>query len=302
MRIYFLLISLVMASLATPFETIYHSGDTTANYYTLTIPKKSIERVFLLLPCLGKTPEQFLSTIGVDSLLQESNTLLMVASPEGFLTHYCNEQSMVRLEKMLAEVAERFDLGRSCELVLGGFSIGGTGALRFAEQLEGGTRHSAFSLAGVMAVDPPLDLARFWHSMEHTVATSKLEGSRFEAQYMLDIFSDHLGGSPEEVPSVYRRVSPFLASEFDGGAIAWLRRTPVRLYVEPALDWWKEHRGELYENQNSFDIDQLEAKGALKRLMVSRTENCGVRPDGSRHPHSWSIVHEPGLIAWMESL
>jgi len=34
-------------------------------------------------------------------------------------------------------------------------------------------------------------------------------------------------------------------------------------------------------------------------IKLSETQNKGIRGDGARHPHSWSIVDQEELIEWI---
>jgi hypothetical protein len=43
---------------------------------------------------------------------------------------------------------------------------------------------------------------------------------------------------------------------------------------------------------------QLQLLGNLQAELIT-TQGRGMRPDGNRHPHSWSIVDEKELQAWL---
>jgi hypothetical protein len=48
-------------------------------------------------------------------------------------------------------------------------------------------------------------------------------------------------------------------------------------------------------------VNQLKNFGSKKAELIT-TFGKGFREDGSRHPHSWSIVNEQELIAWFTGL
>jgi hypothetical protein len=114
-----------------------------------------------------------------------------------------------------------------------------------------------------------------------------------------------LGGAPDEVPEAYRRNSPLVASLPDGGNARLLRSTPVRLYTEPDVDWWITQR-----NLDLYDMHVLDHAAFTNVLRIAgnpdaeliTTSGKGFRPNGLRHPHSWSIVDEAELAEWIGRL
>ncbi len=304
MKVVGVLIAVIcICSFAQSTKTIYRiEGDTTQNYYIVSEPNSTIERVLFLLPGMGDTPEEFIEEIGLDSLLEQSATLIVIGTPEGFLTHYLNAESRVIMNEMISEVKESYRLSDDVKLILGGFSIGGNGVLQYAQDIiqEDFTEH--LPLTGVFTVDPPMDWEHDWHSMKRIVANNFAEVAVFEANFFLDLIVNNLGGSPEEFYENYVESSPFIASHPRGGNLSLLKNIPLRFYTEPDSLWWKTERNAEYEDLNCFSIDKAEAMFGGENLEVIRTENRGVRTDGTRHPHSWSIVDEVELIQWINSL
>jgi hypothetical protein len=111
-----------------------------------------------------------------------------------------------------------------------------------------------------------------------------------------------LGGSPDDQPARYLQMSPFSAFAEAGGQGRLLARVPVRLYTEPDIQWWMTNRKVDYYSMNALDaaglILQLKLLGNRDAELIT-TQERGVRPNGERHPHSWSIVDEPELQAWI---
>ncbi len=298
-----LLTTICFNSFAQKIETVYRiENDTTQNYYIVSEPDSSIETVLFLLPGMGDTPEGFIEEIGLDSLLKKSSILVVIGTPEGFLTHYLNPESRVIMNEMIGEVKESYQLNDDVGLVLGGFSIGGNGVLQYAQDAIQGDFVEHLSLKGVFTVDPPMDWEHDWHSMKRIIANNFAEVAVFEANFFLDFMTKNVGGAPEEFYENYVESSPFIASHPDGGNLSLLKDTPLRFYTEPDTLWWKTERNAEYEDLNCFSIDKAEAEFDSDKFEVIRTENRGVRSDGTRHPHSWSIVDEVELIQWINSL
>ena len=187
-------------------------------------------------------------------------------------------------------------------VAIGGISLGGTAAVRYAEHCASGRCDSAATPRAVFAVDAPLDMERLWRSATVILGRGAPESNLQETQWLLDRLTNVLGGPPDIARASYAAYSPFLYFARDGGNARLLLRTPLRLYTEPDIDYWVEQRRYDYYNTNAFD-----AAGLTNRLLLSGHEDValittsgqGFRPDGTRNPHSWSIVDEDDLVRWI---
>jgi hypothetical protein len=116
-------------------------------------------------------------------------------------------------------------------------------------------------------------------------------------------FRKEFGGSPTEVGEVYRRQSAVSTLAPDGGNARWLKDTPIRLYIEPAIEWKLEHWDRDVYSSNVTDltalVNVLRLLGNKDAELITTSEK-GHRPDGTRNPHSWSIVDEPQLVEWLK--
>lgn len=287
-------------------KTVYREkGNTSSNYYLLVHPKDDIKNIVFLLPGFGNTPEMFLEEIAIEEFTKENNILLVIASPKGRLTHYLDNGSMVIIDEILKEIIKDYSFSESVNIIFVGFSIGGTGATRYSEYFIGGKSINNFTLKGLVLVDPPLDFERFWNSSQRKIAKDFSPISVKESKFMLNILSTQFGGSPLNNYKNYKKISPFLASQEDGGNASLLKKLPILIYTEPDLIWWKENRGIDSEDLNSLDIDNFEKKLKTlgnQRINVIKTKEKGFRKDGKRHPHSWSIVDEEGLLEWITKI
>jgi len=88
----------------------------------------------------------------------------------------------------------------------------------------------------------------------------------------------------------------------DGGNARWLKNTPIRIYVEPAIGRRLEHWDRDVYGCNITDatalLNVLRLLGNKDAELIT-TSDRGYRPDGSRNPHSWSIVDETELVTWL---
>jgi pimeloyl-ACP methyl ester carboxylesterase len=282
-------------------------GDTLANSYRIYEPVGRTRGLLVLLPGYGSDVNGFAATSYTPSTLPERmarhGVLTIVAVPQ-VETLYESDQPLRILDSIVAEVLQTYRIPSGL-VVVGGFSAGGTGAVRYAQYCAQSRCAVVPSVAGVFGVDPPLDFERLYRGEEVSLRRGAPRTNTVEAQMIVDTFRRVLGGAPEQAPEAYRRYSPLLASAPDGGNAGLLARTPIRLYTEPDVQWWMENRNLDYHGMNSVDhaafINLLRVMGNTRAELVTTTGK-GVRPDGTRHPHSWSIVDEPDLAEWIARL
>lgn len=276
-------------------------GDSLKGSYRIHEPVGKARGLLVLLPGGAGSYDEFQSTGSSPSTLpeqlREQQIVTIVPTAEGWL----EDRYLKHIDAIVAETLTTHQIPNN-RVVVGGFSGGGTTAVRFAEFCAAGRSAAWISIRGVFAVDAPLDLTRFWRG--EMLAIRRGADPRYvaEARFVLSQMRDVLGGSPETHPGNYLRVSPFSAFAKGGGQARLLRHLPVRLYTEPDVQWWMTNRKVDYYNMNAIDaaglILQLQLLGNADAQLIT-TEGRGYRSDGSRHPHSWSIVDETQLRAWI---
>ena len=222
--------------------------------------------------------------------------------PEG--TGFMTDDSLQALHALLLDAVERFQTPPD-KLVIGGFSAGGVGAVRYGEVAVQGSLTGAFRPRALFAVDPPLDLRRWYRGLQLIVQRNHPTIALDEAKQVIQALHYILGGSPDEVPEAYLQASAVTAFAEQGGNLKYLRDIPIRLYTEPdVLFFLKEYLTDLY-SLNSLDvvfaINELRSMGNQAAELII-TSGKGYRPDlgGMRMPHAWSIVDEPDLASWIE--
>jgi hypothetical protein len=181
--------------------------------------------------------------------------------------------------------------------------MGGSAALKYAQRCAEGACAAGASPAGVFAVDPVLDLTRFWRAYDVYL---KRPGGRTGARAAVKgALERELGGTPDAVPEAYRRNSVYLHFEADGGRAPLLRQTAVRLYMEPDVQWYLRTWEDDYLTSNAADIAGLAL--FLRRLGHGRAElltptGRATLPDGRPSPHAWHLVDEAELALWIGGL
>jgi hypothetical protein len=267
---------------------------TTNNCYRLHKPAGLARGLVVLLPKGGGDANAF-NGFQIPKLLAQQDILSMSVSQAG----YVSDNDLTTLLSLIREVAaaHRIPAGK---VVLAGISSGGTGALRYTEYCES---HECGTLkpCAVVSVDAPLDFEHWWNSQIINLRRGDPGSNLEESRAILDALRPALGGSPTEARARYRAKSPFLAMEKDGGN-ARLIKIPTRLYTEPDIIWLLDNWKRDYYTSNAVDqaalILQLRAQGNRQAELIT-TSSKGHNPDGTRNPHSWTIVDENELVNWI---
>ncbi|HEX8695691.1 MAG TPA: hypothetical protein VF746_24970 [Longimicrobium sp.] len=279
-------------------------GDTLRNSYRVYHPAGAPRALLVLLPGWGSGVDSFsaggFTPSTLPARMAERGVLTIVALPAAE-TLYAGDEPLRILDDIVAEVLQRHRIPRD-RVAIGGFSAGGTGAVRYAQLCARGGCRATPRPAAVFAVDSPLDFERMYRSEELSVRRAAPRTNVDESRLVVAELGRALGGSPDEAPAAYRRSSPVLASAPDGGNAGLLAATPLRLYTEPDVLWWIENRNLDYHAMNALDlaalVNVLRIRGNPRAELVTTTAK-GYRPGGARHPHSWSIVDEADLAAWL---
>jgi hypothetical protein len=273
-----------------------HQFKTSNNCYRLYKPADSVRGLVVMLPYYGSDANEF-SSAALPGLLAKKNVATMVVSASGYLM----DNDLVTLKGLIGEVLQELSLPAG-SLVVGGISAGGTGAVRYSEYCSSGHCVARTKPVAIFSVDAPLDFESWWNRAKLNLRRGNPKSGLEESQAILDALHSAMGGSPNQVRQAYRRRSPFLASEKEGGNARLLKDIPIRLYTEPDVLWWIENMGCDYYTINAVDqaalVLQLRALGNTKAELITTTGK-GFRPPGTRNPHSWTIVVEPELADWI---
>ncbi len=296
--------------LASPEDALSQLGrvihrsprDTLLSSYRLYEPVGTPLGVLVLLPGGGGTHDAFNPGGPTPSTLpgRLAATVATIVPAE---VQWLNDRWLEQLDAVIAETLTTYRLPRH-RVVVGGFSGGGTVAVSYAEFTAAARSRAGVRVRGVFAADAPLDMARLWRGEVLAIARGAHPRFVAEAKMVLGLLERALGGPPEQHAPRYLEVSPLSAFAKGGGQAALLRDVPIRLYTEPDVDWWMANRQLDYYSMNALDaaalVTQLQVMGKKQPELVT-TRGRGFRPDGTRHPHSWSIIDEKNLADWIRA-
>lgn len=250
----------------------------------------------------------------VDSALPLPNTVDYEALAHGFgILHFAtgNPLEFFFDDSVMASTAGQIQtLMRSrgiadAPICVVGQSLGGMRALRFAQFLIEDKSDFDIQIAACVAVDAPLDFARFWHSCQRVMARNFHSAATDEARWVSYLLEQNLGGKPDDKPAVYAAFSVFDHNSPMGGRARLLAKIPVRAYHEPDIDWWIANRRKSYYDINSIDlaafINELQTQGNRSAELVTTVASRKGYQEGSS-PHTWSIVNEVELVNWFREI
>jgi hypothetical protein len=251
---------------------------TPSEQYRIYLPTGEIEGALVLLPGYGNDPDSFdpsspstPSTLPADLGEHGFLTLVAVPVPE---TLYESEEVLHALDALVARVVQQYGIPRE-RIAIGGFSSGGTGAVRYAQLCAQQRCRAVPRVAAVFAVDPPLDFERLHRTYRMIVQRNAPRSNIAEESMILETLQQALGGAPDEASEAYLLRSAVLASAPDGGNAQLLRHTPIRLYTEPDVHWWMEARNLDFHGMNAVDhstlINLLRVAGNTRAELITTT-------------------------------
>ncbi|MDR6846295.1 alpha/beta hydrolase [Flavobacterium granuli] len=271
--------------------------DTTKNCYTIIYPPKLPWTGYLfLIPGFGQTAEDVLLQTDLPNKLSQNGILTIIPTlQDGVLSFGIDSLSQQSFNNIILDVKKKHKL-TNLKYYVGGFSIGGSTAIKFAEI-------ATIKPNAIFAIDPPLDLERFYNTAEREIRLSVNKSPDEERVYMIERIGKEMGGSPKVALKNYYKTSPYSFSDTAQTAIKNIIKLPLRIYTEPDVDWWLKEFATDFTGMNASEcsamINELNRLGNTKAELIL-TQNKGYRKlDNSRHPHSWSIVENNELIEWL---
>jgi len=283
-------------------EIVFRTTDQTQNFYLALAPKQAPKGLLVILPGFGGPPQSVLKETGLPAKAR-TNGYVVVIPYLATDTHCSDQVSQQRLRTLIPELLVKYKVPAD-SFIIGGHSIGGNGALLYAESAYK-DNVTAIRPNLVFAVDPPLDMKRLWTSFAYIRKVNFYAGAVGEAEYFMDRFEKELGGTPAQKPAAYEAISSFTMDAVDGGNAKYLKSVPVRLYCDPDVNWYIENRRTPVEYTNLCDLSacvvQLKLLGNDSAELVTNLGK-GYFADGRRHPHAFSQLDSDEFVKWAEKM
>lgn len=264
--------------------------DKNVNCYTAILPEdKPIDSYVVLIPGFGETVENVLDATELPYKAAQAGIAVFIpVLQDGAESYSFSAESQATLQNIIKDIKKRFALSES-DFFIGGFSMGGSAAIRCAELSVENPPVCVF------AIDSPLDYERFRYATERDVKVYRKGLDDGDSIYVKLL---------ENITPIVKD-SPYLLSDTAHQAIVPLKNIPIRYYIESAEQWWLDNRKTDVLGLNILDatafINDLRFIGNNKAELIV-TSGKGFRNNGEMyHPHSWTIVDVDDLIKWLQS-
>ena len=306
-KISFLILIVFISSISfgQKLEKVYlNPKDSTANMYIAVIPEGISTKAFMfLLDGFGASPQNVLlqSELPVYAAKQGILTVLPILNT-GPLYFGVDNASQQSLNNQIETVIDKYHL-QGKDFYIGGFSIGGSCVVRYAELAV--RNNYKTKPKAVFAIDPPLDWERFYNSAKRVVRLSDPAKVNGEVTYMIGRIEKEMNGTPQTALENFYNISPYSFSDTTQRAVKTLIKTPIMIISEPDIQWWLSQRGYDLSCINITDqvamINELQKLGNNKAVLITTTDKGYRKPGNNRHPHSWSIADPVQLTNWLLS-
>jgi hypothetical protein len=277
-----------------------NQNDTTSGYY-LTIKPASmrVQGVLLILESYGNPVDDFLAESKIPNVAY-ANEILTVCIPTGqrlFL-----DSSMIGLlNRISSGILENYKLKKD-QFAIGGMSIGGTIALRYAELCREKPEEYPILPKAVFAVDAPVDLIGMYKSTQKELKTNYPGYWVDEYKMIIDRLNQELG-DPTKDAQKFDAVSPFNSNKKEPGNERFLKDVAFRTYHDVDINWYLQNRRRSLDETTMVGASEL-----VNRLLLQGNDNAefvsskitGRRSNGVRRPNSWNIVDEIDLVQWIK--
>lgn len=284
-------------------NNLYINDDkNTELYYLKLIPSGNIKGAIVILPSGGETIQDLLKQIALPKLAFNEGIATIIPSINWGTENRAAEIEI--LDKIFEEVVNQHKIPKE-KFVIGGLSNGGMISLIYTQQSVKDKKNTYLLPKGVFGLDVPLDKAHLYEYCQREIERNFSDLGVGEAKWIMNSYNEIYGGSPKEFPEKYIEASIYSNGIENGGNAKYLIDIPIRMYTDLDVNWLiNERRRDLYD-WNGTDIvamiNDLKLMGN-NDANVKISMGKGVKIDGTKHPHSWSIMDNEDCFNWIKNL
>lgn len=286
-------------------ETVYlNNKDSTTNMYVAVFPEnEAVKSYMVLLDAFRNSPKDVLQQTDIPKYASQNGILTIIpilkTGSSFFGSDWASQQS---LKEILEFVVTKHHL-KGKDFFIGGFSIGGTCAVKYSELSI--QNNYPIKPKAVFAIASPLDWERYYNAAKRVVRLSNHEKVNQEVFYMIDRIEKEMKGTPKTALKIFYTNSPYSFSDTTQKAIKSLIKTPIMLISEPDIQWGLKERGYDISYNNITDhsamINELQRLGNNNAVLVTTIDKGYRKPNNIRHPISWSIGDPEQIINWLQT-
>ena len=286
-------------------ETVYlNANDSTTNMYVAVFPENDIVKSYMiLLDAFINSPKDVLLQTDLPKYASQNGILTIIPILKTGSSFFGSDSpSHQSLKEIIEVVLSKYQL-KDKDFFIGGFSIGGTCAVKYAELSI--QNNYAIKPKAVFAIASPLDWERYYNAAQRVVRLSNPDKINQEVFYMIERIEKEMKGTPKTAIENFYTNSPYSFSDTTQTAIKNLIKTPIMLICEPDIQWGLKERGYDISYNNITDhsamINELQRLGNTNAVLVTTTDKGYRQPNNIKHPISWSIADPEQLIKWLQS-
>ncbi|KFE99223.1 hypothetical protein IX39_00650 [Chryseobacterium formosense] len=268
------------------------------NFYYRIVPEGKPQGMIVVLPGGGENAERVMNQIYLDELAYAKDMLVLFTNWEEDGDFFYNADQKF-LDRIVKDNVEKYGIPKN-KISIGGLSGGGMLAITYAERAVR-DKNTYFVPSSVFAIDPPLDYENMYYRLERDIERNFSDAAVNEAK----MFNKELVaaiGTPDKNRDKYLKESMFTYRDKDGGNAKYLMNIPILMYTEAGIMWQMKNRGRNIYDLNCADItammNLLKLRGHKNADLII-TNDRGIRPEGFRHPHSWSIMDSEECLNWI---
>ena len=292
----------VIVSDNDPDYLYINDNDSNELYYYKIVPKNKPIGCLVIMPSGGEKVEDLLKQITLHHMAVNNDILVIIPS-----INWGTDDRKVDnlfLDTIFKQIVSIHEVSKD-KFIMGGLSNAGMISLNYAQQSKMDNNNTFLVPKGVFALDPPVDFAHFYQYCKREMKRNISKAGYAEASYMIDKYNQQFGGSPENFPEEYIKGSIFSYGAEDGGNTKYLKDIPIRIYTDLDLEYLLNDRHRDLYDWNGTDlvamINQLKILGNIDaNILISQGK--GVRLNGMRTSHSWSILDNGDCLVWILSL
>ena len=280
-------------------ELYINDGDSTELFYYQFVPKNKTNGVLVILPSGGELVENTLKQINLIKKAVEKGILVIIPSINWATDN--REAEFKLLDLIFNQIIGSYKIPKD-KFIIGGLSNGGIISLAYAEKSTQNPDSFFLIPKGVFALDPPLDKIRFYKYCEREIEKNIYQPAVDEAKWIKNNYETIYGGSPDKFPEKYIENSIYSYGIKDGGNAKYLKNMPLLMFTDLDTDWLINQRHRDLNDWNGIDIIAM-----INQLKIMGNENAkvivshgkGIRLDGTKNPHSWSIMNSEVCLRWI---
>jgi hypothetical protein len=306
LNLLFLTLFISIISYGQRIETVFLSEkDSSSNMYVAVFPKGEVVKSFMvLLDGFGNSPNSALSQTEIPIFASKNGILTIMPILKTGSTYWGSDTaSQNSLKDIIDFIVTKYHL-KDKDFYIGGFSIGGTCAVKYAELSV--QENYSLKPKAVFAINPVLDWERYYNGAKRVVRLSDTTKVNDEVFYMIERIEKEMNGTPQTALDNFHSQSPYSFSDSTQKAIKNLIKIPIMIISEPDLQWYLTERNYDCSYNNITDqtamINELQRLGNQNSVLITTTNKGYRKPNNTRHPNSWSIADPKKLIKWLQTL